>query len=339
MQALRINAPFAAKLISVSPPARSSGQALLRICAAGVCGSDLQIYRGTHPFVIYPRVIGHELAAQIIEIDRNHRHLQVGDHVVVEPYLNCGRCHMCAAGRYNACLNIRVMGIHHDGGMTEQILAPIDKLHKPPRPIPDEQLALVETLGIGAQAVKRAQVGGRDFVAVLGAGAIGIGAMLMAKCAGARTAIIDLDQTRLRRAAQMGVDVALDASEPDTADRLREAADGLGPHVVVEAAGVPETVGDAIQYVRPGGRIAVIGISNKPMGFSHAPLVAKELDVFGSRNSADQFDEVLAAVGDGRINLTPMITHRVELSELPELLAEMDRTPLAFGKVIVTWPF
>src|SRR6266568_2831151 len=155
------------------PPISSPDEALVRVHRVGICGTDMHAYRGRQPFFSYPRILGHELGVEIVEIGENEAGLQAGDRCAVEPYLNCGHCIACRRGKTNCCVDLKVLGVHTDGGMREYITVPVEKLHRSDR-LPYEQLALVETLGIGAHAVERAQLERQEFALVVGAGPIGL---------------------------------------------------------------------------------------------------------------------------------------------------------------------
>lgn len=338
MKAILATKPFDVSVVDVPDPEPRPGWALLRVRAVGICGTDLHGYRGLHPFMTYPRILGHELSGEIVAIDAadaGSTGLAVGDHVAGEPYFHCGRCHMCRAGRRNACLNLEVLGVHCEGGMCELLAMPAGKLHKPPQPLGDDLLAVVEPISIGANAVRRARITSGESVAVIGAGPIGISAMLMAMLEGARVAVIDLVQSRLDRATEMGAALTIQPEQTDASKALCEFADGLGPHAVIEAVGLPITIKQGIEWVRAGGRVVIVGQSNKPLDFGYGPMMKKELDVLASRNSVGQFPRILEAIVDGRLKPEKMITHRINLADVPATLADMHEHPDAYCKALV----
>lgn len=339
MKAVLAREAFDVSVVDVPDPERPPGWALLEVHAIGICGTDLHAYRGMHPFLTYPRILGHELAGEIVAMDQADAEssgLAVGDRVAAEPYFHCGKCHMCHAGRSNACVNLEVLGVHCEGGMCELLAMPVEKLHKPSAPLGCEVLAVVEPISIGANAVRRSRVGSGESVAVIGAGPIGISAMLMAMLAGARVAVIDLVQSRLNRAAEMGAALTIRPDQADGAEALRKFGDGLGPDAIIEAVGLPITIKQAIEWVRPGGRVAIVGQSNKPLDFSYGPMMKKELDVLASRNSVGQFPRILEAIVEGRLEPEKMITHRVGLADVPSTLADMHERPEVYCKAVVS---
>ncbi len=339
MRAVRAEAALDVAVVEIPEPEPRRGWAILNVRAVGICGTDLHAYRGLHPFLTYPRILGHELAGEVAMIgseDARATGLVEGDLVAVEPYFNCGRCHMCLAGRCNACLNLEVLGVHCEGGMSEKLAIPVHKLYRPSKTMPPELMALVEPISIGANAVRRAKLMSGEALAVIGAGPIGLSAMLMARLQGARVAMIDLETPRLERAAEMGAEIAIRPDQEDPAEALRDFADGLGPHAIIEAVGLPRTIKQALDWVRAGGRVVIVGQSNKPLDFSYGPMMKKELDVLASRNSVGQFPRILQAMVDGRLRAEKMISHRVALDDVPTTLAEMDEHPSDYCKVVVT---
>ncbi len=338
MKAICAEEPFQVGVVDVPEPQRKPGWALLDVKAVGICGTDLHAYRGLHPFLTYPRILGHELSAEIAEIDAadaDSTGLAVGDHVAVEPYFHCGECHMCRSGRSNACMHLEVLGVHCEGAMCERIVAPANKIYKAPGALPDDLLALVEPISIGAHGVRRARVASGEAVAVIGAGPIGISAMLMARLEGARVAVVDLVSDRLDRAKRLGAELTVQPDETDADEALREFSDGLGPDAIIEAVGLPVTIKQALDWTRPGGRVAIVGQSNKPLDFSYGPMMRKELDVLASRNSVGEFPGILQAMVDGRLAPQEMITHRVAIDDVPAALAEMHERPSEYCKAIV----
>ena len=204
MNQVVLEQPGSFRLRDVAEPLPRAGEALLRIHRVGVCGSDLHAFRGRQPFFEYPRVPGHELGAEIIEAPPNDRGLKAGDRVAVEPYLSCGRCRACRLGRPNCCRSMRVIGVHVDGGLCERFVAPVGSLHRGDK-LGFDQLALVETLGIGAHAVARARLQSGEWAVVVGSGPIGLATIQFALAAGARVMVVDINEKRLAFVRSLGV--------------------------------------------------------------------------------------------------------------------------------------
>ena len=293
----------------------------MRVHSIGICGSDVHAFRGHHPYVSYPRVLGHELGVEILSAPVNDRGLKTGDKVCVEPILNCGECFPCRQGRYNCCTKIKVLGIHTDGGMTERIAVPINRLHKAAIDLSYDELALCETLSIGVQAVKRGEVQPGQAVAILGAGPIGLGILVAALARGASCLVSDPLAQNRAVALAMGAEVAVDPTTEDLVARCQSfgGADG-GAHVVIEAVGAAATIAQSIYLAAPTGKIVVVGISKEPVPISIADLMRKEVELLTTRNSCSAFPEVLDLFRSHREALGRMLTHHYRLEEGPVVI-------------------
>jgi 2-desacetyl-2-hydroxyethyl bacteriochlorophyllide A dehydrogenase len=217
-------------------PELKHGYAMVKVKRIGICGTDLHAFEGTQPFFNYPRVLGHELAGEIVEIEA-HAHYKVGDHVSIIPYFSCGTCFACTQGKTNCCTTLNVFGVHSDGGMAEFILIPIDSLFKNPS-LSLDALALLEPLSIGAHGIKRAQIKPNEFVLIVGAGPIGLGAAAMASLAGAQVIIQDVNQNRLSFAKEkLHIPYGINPNQEDALIALKEITQGNMPRVVIDATG------------------------------------------------------------------------------------------------------
>ena len=322
MRALLLQNPMSMGPSDRDEPIVREGEALMQVHSIGICGSDLHAYRGHHPFVSYPRVLGHELGGEVIEVGPNPRGLRAGDRVCVEPILNCGRCFPCRQGRYNCCTSIRVLGIHTDGGMTERIAVPIDRLHKSPDDLSHDELALCETLSIGVQAVKRGEVRAGESVLILGGGPIGLGALIAARARGARTIVSDPIASNREVAESMGADAVVDPNASDFSRRVREVSgEQGGAHVVLEAVGIPATIVQAIDLAAPTGRVVVIGVCKDPVPLAVSELMRKEVELRTTRNSCEAFPAVLELFRSYRDELRRMVTHHFPLDDGPRVFS------------------
>ncbi len=327
MRALLLEKPMSMGPSQRDEPIAREGEAVLQVHSIGICGSDLHAYRGHHPFVSYPRILGHELGGSIIEVSPNPRGLRPGDRVCVEPILNCNNCFPCRQGRYNCCTSIKVLGIHTDGGMTERIAVPVDRLHKSPNDLSHDELALCETLSIGVQAVKRGGVQPGESVLILGGGPIGLGAMIAARAKGAHTIVSDPMVSNRAAAESMGADIVVDPNSGDFLQRVREATreDG-GANVVLEAVGIPPTIVQAIELVAPTGRIVVIGVCKDLVPLAVSELMRKEVELRTTRNSCDAFPAVLDLFRSFRDELRGMVTHHFPLDDGPRVFSWLHET-------------
>jgi 2-desacetyl-2-hydroxyethyl bacteriochlorophyllide A dehydrogenase len=310
MKTVILDEPGRFRLIDTpAPPPPGPGEALVRVHRVGMCGTDLHAYRGKQPFFSYPRVVGHELGVEVLAVGPNDAGLAVGDRCAVEPYLHCGRCSACRRGKTNCCAALQVLGVHIDGGMREQMLVPIAKLHRS-RTLSVDQLALVEMLTIGAHAARRAQLEPGENVLVIGAGPIGLATAQFALLAGGRVSVLEISAWRrefCRR--QLSLPRILDGTG-DTATRLEEMLGEL-PTVVFDATGSPKSMMAAPQYVANGGKLVYVSLVQGEITFTDAELHRRELTILRSRNAmAADFRWVLQMVEDGKVALDPWITHR-----------------------------
>jgi threonine dehydrogenase-like Zn-dependent dehydrogenase len=298
-------------------PARP-GEALVRIHRVGVCGSDLHAFKGNQPFFSYPRVVGHELGVEIVDVGSNDRGLGAGDCCAVEPYLNCGHCIACRRGKTNCCVHLQVLGVHTDGGMRDQMIVPVGKLHKSTRLSPD-QLAMVEMLTIGAHAVRRAQLEPGENVLVIGAGPIGLSTLQFAQLVGARVSALEISAWRREFCQRhLLVERCLDGVG-DTGKRLEALLNGDLPTTVFDATGSPKSMMQALQYVANGGKLVYVSLVQADLTFHDPELHRREVTLIRSRNAlAADFTWALQMLEDGRIDLGPWMTHRAPAEKMVE---------------------
>jgi 2-desacetyl-2-hydroxyethyl bacteriochlorophyllide A dehydrogenase len=300
-----------------SPP---PGAALVRVRRVGVCGTDFHAWHGRQPFFTFPRILGHELGVEVLEVGRDVTTLSPGDRCAVEPYLNCGACAACRRGRGNCCERLQVLGVHVDGGMRELLHVPAGKLH-PSRTLDLDTLALVETLSVGAHAVARGGPTPSDLVLVVGAGPIGLSVATFAAEAGARVAVMDVSSARLDfcRRVLPSVGVIL-AAPTDGADGLAEALGGEAPTHVFDATGNRESMSRAITRAGHAATVVYVGLFRGDLTFANPEFHKRELTLLGSRNAlAADFRRVIDALERGRVDITPWITHRAPIEEVPSI--------------------
>lgn len=304
------------------PGAPGPGEALVRVHRIGICGTDLHAYRGRQPFFEYPRILGHELGVEVLAIGPGVTEVRAGDRCSVEPYMNCGACIACRRGKPNCCASLRVLGVHIDGGMRERILVPARKLHVA-NDLSYEQLALVETLAIGAHAVARAAITLDEQVLVIGAGPIGLSVLQFARLALAAPAqlrAMDMQEGRRAFAQRMLPGIGALAPQADVAATERAVLEAFGgelPLVVIDATGSPASMNGAFQLVAPGGRLIFAGLAQADITFSDPHLHRREISLFASRNAlAADFTRIIALIRAGAIDTRPWITHHATLDTL-----------------------
>ncbi len=336
MRALRLTAPGTTELIDLPDPTPGAGEVLLRVRLIGFCGTDLNSFRGRNPLISYPRIPGHEIAASIVEVGaRVPAHLQPGMDVAVSPYNNCGACPACLRRRPNACRSNHTLGVQQDGALAEYLVVAWQKLLLGPG-LSLRELCLVEPLTVGFHAAARGRVMAEDMVAVLGCGAIGLGAIAGAAHRGATVIAIDVDAGKLALAHQVGAAHMIDSQHESLHDRLQTLTNGRGPDVVIEAIGLPETYRSAVEEVGFTGRVVYIGYAKQPVSYETKLFVLKELDLLGARNATmEDFAAVIQMLQQGRFPVDAAISKVVPLEEAGAVLAAWDAHPESFTKIHV----
>lgn len=305
------------------PSAPRAGEALVRVKRVGVCGTDIHAYGGRQPFFKYPRILGHELGVEVEAVGDGVEGIRAGDRCAVEPYINCGRCAACRAGKTNCCAELVCLGVHGDGGMRDQIVVSASKLHASDR-LSFDELALVETLGIGKHAVARSQCQPGQTVAVVGLGPIGLTAAQFANLAGARVVAIDVSPERCAKAAELLQNVqtlTLQTDQP-MEEQWLERYDET-PEIVYNATGHRGSMQDSFALTGQGGTLVFIGLVLGEIAFDDPDFHRKELTLMSSRNStAADFREIIRAMESGKIDVRPWISHRADAEDWPN---EFDR--------------
>lgn len=308
---------------TAEPGEPGPGEVRVRVRRVGVGGTNIHAFHGRQPFFTYPRILGHELGVEVEAVGAGVNHLRPGDACAVEPYLACGRCIACRRGRPNCCENMRVLGVHVEGGQREQLVLPADKVH-PGLGLDFDQLALVETLGIGAHAAARAALEKGEFAAVIGAGPIGLSILPFALAAGARVVVLDTNPQRLDFCARhfaiegvMRVDGAVDTA------RLADLCGGDPPTAVFDATGNAASMRAAFRLPAHGGRLIFVGLFPGEVTFDDPDFHRRELTLLASRNStAADFHHILDLIRSGKVDTRPWITHRAPLDDAPARFPE-----------------
>lgn len=328
MQAVVLAEPGRFELIEQEPPpAPQPGEALVRVHRIGVCGTDLHAFAGRQPFFTYPRILGHELGVEVVAAGAGAG-VSAGERCSVEPYINDPDSPASRAGKPNCCENLRVMGVHIDGGMRPLILVPARKLHRSAK-LGYDQLALVETLCIGAHGVERAGVQPGEAVLVVGAGPIGLGAIQFAKAAGTQVAVLDMSVPRLAFVRErLGITRLIDASAGEVEAQVRTAFGGGLPAVVIDATGNKTSMERCFTLLAHGGRLVLLGLLPGQIAFDDPNFHRRELTLLASRNALPgTFADVIGRIERGEIDTGPWITHRMALEEVPAQFARVAAQP------------
>lgn len=320
MKVIKVNTPGNLELQEVAKPDNVGPQdVLVKVKAAGICGSDIHIYHGTNPVATYPRVIGHEVVGEIVEVGVEVDNLKVGDHVAIDPVVSCGECYPCRIGRNNVCKSLKVRGVHTDGGFAEYVVVPGKSVYQISKDLSWPEAALIEPFTIGAQVSSRGEITAADTVLVLGAGPIGLIVLQVVKKIGAKCIITDLLDKRLELAKELGADVVVNTSKQDLPDIVFKETNGLGVTVVVEAVGLPKLLEEAIKVTSPAGRIVVLGFTETASNIAQLDITKNELDIRGSRLHAKQFPKVIEWFNNRELRPEVLISHQFHFTEVKRL--------------------
>jgi alcohol dehydrogenase len=338
MKAIQLEQPGRFRTITIPEPASpGAGEALVRVHRIGICGTDISGYLGKMPFYSYPRIPGHELGVEVIGVGTGVDQIKVGDRCSVEPYMNCQQCFSCKRGRPNCCEHLQVLGVHTDGGMRPQFIVPARKLH-PSTKLTLDQLALVETLGIGCHAVDRGGPQKSDHVLVVGAGPIGLSVIEFVKLTGATITVLDMNQKRLDFCkTTMGVSHTITMTTPEDAMKsMKEITEGTLYPVVFDATGNTKSMCGAFEYVAFTGKIVFVGIVTDPVSFPDPLFHRREMTVLASRNALPaDFRRIIALIEAGQIDTRPWITHRTGFEELIERFPSYTKPETGVIKAVV----
>lgn len=335
MKAVFISEPNKIEVREVPMPKVGPGEALLKIKYVGICGADVASYTGNQPFTTYPRIPGHEFSAEIVEIPENDLGLKKGMIVTANPYFNCGKCYSCERGFVNCCTDNKTMGVQKDGAFCEYVAMPIERIYDG-LGLSAKELALIEPFTIGRHAVSRTTIKPSDKVLVIGAGPIGLFALICAKLTGAQVYSADLLDKRLDIALGYGAAGVINTSKT----KLKEATDsitgGNGFDVVIEACGLSQTFLDSIENVCFAGKIILIGNGKKETTFLHSRILQKELNIFGSRNSYKKdFTDLISIVKEGKVDLMKMVSDVYPIEKADEAFKALAHNDGSLAKILV----
>ena len=326
--------PWNIEISDVQMPKPKEGEALLRVKSAGICGSDIGAFRGTNGLVSYPRIIGHEIAGEVISIPENNKNgIKPGDRVIVDPYLYCGHCYPCSIGRTNCCVDLKVLGVHVDGGMAEYFCHPADMLLKVPDDMPWDIIPLAEPLTIALHGIHRLNLKAGEHIAINGAGPIGLLAAMVALHYGAEPIMIDLVKERLDFAKSLGVRYTINLREEDLVEKVSEYTNGRMAECVMEASGANSAIRATLDIVSHAGRIALTGWPKQETPIPTDMITRKEVDVRGARTSAGEFPEAIDLIYHQKVDARRILTKVISIDEAPEIIRDIEKNPGNYMKV------
>lgn len=335
MKAIVISEPNEIEIREVPMPEVKDGEALLKVKYVGICGADLASYTGNQPFTTYPRIPGHEFSAEIVEIPENDKGLKAGDIVTCNPYFNCGECYSCKRGFVNCCTDNQTMGVQRDGAFCEYIAMPVERIFKG-KGLSAEELALIEPFSISQHAVSRAEIKETDNVLVIGAGPIGLFALLAAKQKCNKIVVADILDNRLDLAKAYGADAVVNTKAQSLEEFTAEFTNGNGFDVCIEACGAPETFLACIDNAAFAGNIILIGNGKRETNFNHSILLKKELNVHGSRNALkNDFINNIDLVADGKADVMKMVSGVYDMADAVSAFEALKNNNGTLAKLLI----
>ncbi len=331
MKSAVLEQPEIIKLVDRPVPEINEGEILIKIKYGGICGSDIHAYNGNQPFITYPRVLGHELVG-IVEKSKS-KEFDKGEKVVVDPVFSCDECYACRVGRHNVCKEVKVFGVHMDGGFQEFAKLPKKNVFKLPSDVSLKFGALAEPFSIGFEANHRAQVEPGDIVTVIGSGTIGLMVALVAKYIGAEVISIDIDDSKLSIARELGIDYVINSKDSSPYNKIMEITDDEGSPVVIEAVGKEGTIKQTLSLVSAAGRVVILGLTDKEIPVSITEIIKKEVDFLGSRLNKNMFPKVVKMLQDDKINFS-LLEDYIDIYEIDKVNDAFENTIKHPGKHI-----
>lgn len=336
MKAISIEKPGVVSQIEKPMVVPKDNEALIRVKSVGICGSDIGAFRGSNQLVTYPRVIGHEIAGEIVSLPKNNpKKFNIGDRVVVDPYLFCGKCYPCSIGRTNCCEDLKVLGVHIDGGMTEFFAHPADMLIKIPDGISWELAPLSEPLTIALHGLHRGRLAQGEHIVIFGAGPIGILAALGAIHYGAIPIVVDPVEERLEQVRIMGVRHTINPITENLVAKVTEYTNGRLAELVMEASGAKVAIQNTFSVVSYAGRIVLTGWPKDDTLLPTGLITKKELDVRGARTSVQEFEEALRLIETGKVDVGALLTRLIPIEDAPKVINDIADNPGDYLKVVV----
>ena len=337
MKALSLESPKNWKRVDIPGPEKPrSGDALVQVHQVGICGTDISGYLGKMPFFSYPRIPGHELGVEVLDVGTGVTNVRPGDRCSVEPYINCQNCYACSRGHTNCCETNQTLGVHCDGGLRPRLIVPARKLHVSKK-LAFEQLALVETLAIGCHASNRASLRPEQSCLIIGAGPIGLSTLEFVKLTGAKVIVLDMNEQRLEFCRKvMGVQHTIKLSDHAEKD-VRDLTDGHLSDVVIDATGSSTSMSNAFSLVTHGGKLVYVGITSDEVKFRHAVFHKCEGTLLCSRNALPgDFGRIIGLIEDGKLDTRPWITHRAGFEELIDVFPSYTKPETGVIKAVVS---
>ncbi len=335
MKVIVIPNPNEIEIREIPMPEVKDGEALLKVRYVGICGADVASFTGNQPFTTYPRIPGHEFSAEIVSIPQNDRGLSVGDVVTCNPYFNCGSCYSCERGFVNCCTDNQTMGVQRDGAFCEYISMPVERIYDG-KGLSAQELALIEPFSISQHAVSRATIRPTDNVLIIGAGPIGLFALLAAKQKCNKIVVADILDNRLALASEYGADAVVNTKKQSLEEFTNDFTDGNGFDVCIEACGAPETFLGCIENAAFAADIILIGNGKRETNFNHSIILKKELNIHGSRNALKaDFINNIDIVADKKADVMKMVSGVYDMNNAIDAFRALANNDGTLAKLLI----
>ncbi len=339
MKALLVESAEKIKWVDIGKPVmEDSDDVVIKVRAAGICGTDFHIVEGSHGAVQYPMIPGHELVGEVVERGDDVGNIAVGDRVAVDPVVSCGECHVCRSGRHNICCSVKCLGVQTNGGFCEYIKIKAGRLYSFSDNLSWEKAALTEPFSIAAHISNRLRIDPEDKVLVIGSGTIGLSLLqVIGRVCGAEVAVADISPEKLEMADRFSASFTINSARQSAVSKCIEVWEGCGPNVIVDAAGSTPIMEDALRHALPGSRIGNIGFMSEPMSIQPVEITKRELEVIGSRMNNEKFPQVLKWLEEGVLEPETMISHRFDFDDAQEAFEVMKDKSKLTCKIILTF--
>lgn len=340
MKAVQIVKPGQLTIIDMEKPELSGpDQVLVKMTAAGICGSDMGIYHGSNAAATYPRIIGHEMVGTVVETGPGATNIKVGDRVIINQVTSCGHCYPCRIGRGNVCDHLAVRGVHIDGGYREYIAVPESDCYVLPDSISDEDAVMIEPTTIGIQACTRAELNKDDMLLIYGSGALGSSILKTASLICSHIIVVDVQENKLETAKKNGASYTINTKEEDLLSKVKEYTNGHGATVSIDAVCNKDSLNQLLNATGNAGRVITMGFSTSPTEINQFVITSKELDVRGSRLQNKMFGKAIDLIGEGKLDLSGSVSHTFPLTKAQEAFDFVDSYDPSIRKVVLTFDF
>lgn len=340
MKAVQIVKPEELRVIDVEKPViDEKNNVMIRMTAAGICGSDVGIYHGTNAAATYPRIIGHEIVGRVDEIGPNVKNLKVGDRVIVNQVVSCGHCYPCKIGRGNVCDHLKVRGVHIDGGYREYLAVPEADCYLLPDSLSDADSVMIEPTTIGIQSCTRAELKKDDMLLIYGSGALGSSILKVARQLCDHIIVADIMEDKLETALKNGAKYTINPLKEDLTETLKKYTDGHGSTVSIDAACTKDSLIQLLKATGNAGRVMTMGFSVAPTEVNQFLITSKELDVRGSRLQNKMFGKAIEMVNEGKLDLSGSVSHTFPLIKAQEAFDFVDSHDPSIRKIALTFDF